>query len=111
MRKLLCEIFGKEPDLEVRAARNGIEALAQLHTYAPDVITLDIRMPGMDGLACLDRIMLERPCPVIMVSSLTEEGAAETLEAMALGAVDFVAKPSRAISLEIDTLTPILFAK
>jgi chemotaxis response regulator CheB len=51
-------------------------------------------MPGLDGLACLDRIMVERPCPVVMVSSLTEEGADETLEAMALGAIDFV--PSRA---------------
>ena len=61
--------------------------------FKPDVITLDIHMPQMDGLACLDRIMVERPCPVVMVSSLTAEGADATLEALRLGAVDFVAKP------------------
>jgi two-component system chemotaxis response regulator CheB len=111
MRRLLDEVFRAAGDFEIAHARNGVEALEQLHGFRPDVITLDIQMPEMDGLACLDRIMLERPCPVIMVSSLTDEGAAETLEAMALGAVDFIAKPSRAISLEIDALTPILLAK
>ena len=111
MRRLLSEIFGAAGDFEIAQARNGLEALELLHSFKPDVITLDIQMPEMDGLACLDRIMLERPCPVIMVSSLTDAGAAETLEAMALGAVDFIAKPSRAISLEIDTLAPVLLAK
>ena len=111
MRRLLGEVFRAAGDFEIAQARNGLEALELLHSFKPDVITLDIQMPEMDGLTCLDRIMLERPCPVIMVSSLTAEGAAETLEAMALGAVDFIAKPSRAISLEIDTLTPILLAK
>jgi two-component system chemotaxis response regulator CheB len=65
----------------------------------------------MDGLACLDRIMLVRPCPVVMVSSLTEAGAGVTLEALELGAVDFVAKPNRAVSLEIETLAPQLIEK
>ncbi len=111
MRRLLGEVFRAAGDFEIAQARNGIEALELLHSFKPNVITLDIQMPEMDGLACLDRIMLERPSPVIMVSSLTAEGAAETLEAMALGAVDFIAKPSRAISLEIDTLRPILLAK
>jgi two-component system chemotaxis response regulator CheB len=111
MRRLLDETLRAAGDFEIVLARNGVEALQQLHAFEPDVITLDIRMPEMDGLACLDRIMLERPCPVIMVSSLTEAGATETLEAMALGAVDFVAKPSRAISLEIEALAPILVAK
>ena len=111
MRKLLCEIFGKEPDLEVRAARNGLEALDQLHAYAPDVITLDIHMPQMDGLVCLDRIMLERPCPVVMVSSLTVDGANATLEALHLGAVDFIAKPEGAISLAIHDMADHLVAK
>ena len=61
-------------------------------------------MPQMDGLACLDRIMVERPCPVVMVSSLTAEGAEATLQALRLGAIDFVAKPEGAISLHIDEL-------
>jgi len=111
MRKLLCEIFANEPGFEVRAARNGIDALAQLHRYAPDVITLDVHMPQMDGLACLDRIILERPCPVVMVSALTVDGADATLEALELGAVDFIAKPDGAVSLGIDELAPELVAK
>ena len=68
-------------------------------------MTLDIHMPQMDGLACLDRIMIEHPCPVVMVSSLTAEGAEATLQALRLGAIDFVAKPEGAISLHIDELT------
>ena len=111
MRRLLDEIFRAAGDFEIALARNGIEALQQLHAFKPDVITLDIQMPSMDGLACLDRIMLERPCPVIMVSSLTDAGAAETLKAIALGAVDFFAKPSGAISLEIEALAPVLVDK
>ncbi|HEV2673785.1 MAG TPA: chemotaxis-specific protein-glutamate methyltransferase CheB [Aliidongia sp.] len=111
MRRLLDGIFQATGEFEVALARNGVEALRQLHEFKPDVITLDVRMPEMDGLACLDRIMLERPCPVIMVSSLTAAGAAETLESIGLGAVDFVAKPGRAISLEIDALAPILIEK
>lgn len=111
MRRLLGEIFAGEPDFVVETARDGAEALDKLHGFAPDVITLDVHMPGMDGLACLDRIMLERPCPVVMVSSLTADGAGETLEAMALGAVDFVAKPAGAISLRIGELAPTIVDK
>ncbi|MEJ1976022.1 MAG: chemotaxis-specific protein-glutamate methyltransferase CheB [Acetobacteraceae bacterium] len=111
MRKLLGEIFGAEPDVTVRFARNGLEALEQLHAYAPDVITLDVHMPQMDGLACLDRIMLERPCPVVMVSSLTAAGAEATLEALRLGAVDFFTKPDGAISLSIHEMAPRLVEK
>ena len=108
MRRLLGGVFTAEADFEIAYARNGIEALEQLRTFEPDVITLDVNMPEMDGLACLDRIMLERPCPVVMVSSLTEAGASVTLEAFALGAVDFITKPDRAISLEMETLAPKL---
>ena len=111
MRRLLGDIFASAGDFEVAVARSGAEALALLNEFAPDVITLDIHMPEMDGLACLDRIMLLRPCPVVMVSALTAEGADETLEAMALGAVDFIAKPRGAISLEIDVLAPVLVDK
>ncbi|WHO39368.1 chemotaxis-specific protein-glutamate methyltransferase CheB [Sphingobium sp. AP49] len=111
MRRLLTEIFSSAGDFEVTAARSGVEALAMLADVAPDVITLDINMPGMDGLACLDQIMVMRPCPVVMVSSLTEDGAEETLEAMALGAVDFIAKPKGAVSLEIDAIADDLVDK
>ena len=93
MRRLIGGIFGQETDFEVRFARNGLEALVDRRRYAPDVITLDIHMPQMDGLEVLDRIMIERPCPVVMVSSLTADGAEATLEALRLGAVDFIAKP------------------
>jgi two-component system chemotaxis response regulator CheB len=111
MRKLLGSIFAGEPDCEVRFARNGVEALDQLQSYQPDIITLDVHMPQMDGLACLDRIMVERPCPVVMVSSLTAAGADATLEALRLGAVDFIAKPDGAISLEIHRMAPLLMQK
>ncbi len=111
MRRLLSDIFTATGDFEVAVARTGAEALEKLEDVAPDVITLDIHMPGMDGLACLDQIMLQRPCPVVMVSSLTAEGADETLEAMALGAVDFIVKPRGAVSLEIDAVAPALIEK
>jgi len=111
MRRLIGEIFAEEADFDVRFARDGVEALAMLHESKPDVITLDIHMPQMDGLACLDRIMLERPCPVVMFSALTAEGARETVEALSLGAVDFVPKPSGAISLKVDEFAPMLVSK
>jgi len=111
MRKLLARIFSKEADFEVQLARNGLEALELVAAFRPDVVTLDIHMPQMDGLACLDRIMIEHPCPVVMVSSLTAEGAEVTLQALRLGAIDFVAKPEGAISLHIDELTDELITK
>lgn len=111
MRRLLGDIFRSQDDFEVDVARDGVEALAKLHSFQPDVMTLDVHMPNMDGLECLDRIMIERPCRVIMVSSLTDKGAEETLEAMQLGAVDFVPKPGGAVSLAIDDLKPLLIDK
>jgi two-component system, chemotaxis family, protein-glutamate methylesterase/glutaminase len=92
MRKLLERVLADARDFEVHFARDGMEGLEQLAAANPDVVTLDIHMPGMDGLACLDRIMIENPRPV-MVSSHTRDGADVTLEALRLGAVDFVAKP------------------
>ena len=111
MRRLLTDIFTMAGDFEITAARSGAEALSLLHSAAPDVITLDVHMPEMDGLACLDRIMLERPCPVVMVSALTADGAEETLEALSLGAVDFIAKPKGALSLEIGAIEAELVDK
>jgi two-component system chemotaxis response regulator CheB len=111
LRKLLGQVFAAEADFEVAFARNGVEALEQLKAFAPDVVTLDVHMPQMDGLTCLDRIMVERPCPVVMVSSLTAEGAEATLEAFRLGAVDFVAKPEGTASLHMEEWGPQLAAK
>jgi two-component system, chemotaxis family, protein-glutamate methylesterase/glutaminase len=111
MRRVLEDIFLQEGDFQIRLARNGIEAIELVRSFDPQVVTLDIQMPGMDGLACLRRIMIEAPRPVVMISSLTAEGAEATLEAIELGAVDFVAKPSGTVSLEIDRLRPMLLEK
>jgi two-component system chemotaxis response regulator CheB len=108
VRKLFGRVLSQDVDFDVRFARNGVEALAQLEEFKPDVITLDVQMPQMDGLACLDRIMVQRPCPVVMVSTVTAEGAEATLSALRLGAVDFIAKPTGAVSLRIDEFAPTL---
>ncbi len=111
MRKLLEGIFREEGDFDIRLARNGAEALELVRSFDPQVVTLDVQMPGIDGLACLGQIMIESPRPVVMISALTEEGAEATLEAIELGAIDFVAKPTGAVSLEIDRLRPTLLEK
>jgi two-component system chemotaxis response regulator CheB len=108
---LIGQAFSTQADFEVRFARNGREALIAIASSRPDVVTLDIHMPEMDGLACLDRIMIETPCPVVMVSSMTAAGANATLEALRLGAVDFVAKPTGAVSLRFDDLARPLIEK
>ena len=83
---------------EVELARNGRDALKRLPIFQPDVVTLDINMPEMDGLTCLAHIMSTHPCPVIMLSSLTSKGALATLEALELGAVDYLEKPGGTVS-------------
>ena len=110
VRKLLGQVFSTEPEFTVEFARTGIEALAKVRDFNPDVVTLDVNMPEMDGLSCLDRIMLDSPRPVVMVSSATAAGAEATLEAMRLGAVDVIAKPSGAVSLDIPEIAPKLIA-
>lgn len=111
MRRQLAKCFESEPDVEVALARDGEDALLKMREFQPDAITLDINMPKMDGLTCLAHIMEERPCPVIMVSSLTEKGAMATFEALELGAVDFIAKPDGTVSLSIDLVFDELRAK
>jgi len=111
MRKQLVNIFNDQDDVEISACRNGVEALQELHEYKPDVITLDINMPEMDGLTCLSKIMNERPSPVIMVSSLTHRGAMATYEALAMGAVDFIAKPDGTMSQKMELVGRELIAK
>jgi two-component system, chemotaxis family, protein-glutamate methylesterase/glutaminase len=111
VRKLFGRVLSEDIDFEVGFARNGLEALALLQEFKPDVITLDVNMPRMNGLECLDRIMVQRPCPVVMVSTATAEGAEATLNALKLGAVDFVSKPTGAVSLSIDEFAPIFKEK
>lgn len=111
MRKLLGQIFSAQPDFEIEFAADGVDALARVQTFKPDVVTLDVNMPKMNGLDCLDRLMVERPTPVVMVSSLTEADADATLEAFRLGAVDFIAKPQGAVSLYISEVAPELVRK
>jgi two-component system, chemotaxis family, protein-glutamate methylesterase/glutaminase len=111
VRKLFGRVLTQEPGFEVVFARDGVEALDKLDSFRPNVITLDVNMPQMNGLECLDRIMVQRPCPVVMVSSVTEEGADAALDALRLGAVDFVAKPSGAVSLHMDSFAPTLLEK
>ncbi len=111
VRKLFGRVLSEEAGFEVAFARDGREALERLDSFNPDVITLDVNMPQMDGLECLDRIMVLKPRPVVMVSSVTAEGAETALNALRLGAVDFVAKPSGAVSLRIETFAPMLIEK
>lgn len=94
MRKLLAEILNRDPEIEVvGTAPDPFVARDKIKTLRPDVLTLDVEMPRMDGLTFLDNLMRLRPLPVVMVSSLTAAGAEITLQALQLGAVDFVTKP------------------
>ena len=94
MRSFLADALGGDPGIEVvGSAPDPAVARQKIKALNPDVITLDIEMPGMDGLTFLDHLMRLRPMPVVMVSSLTQSGAAATLRALELGAADFVAKP------------------
>ena len=111
MRRQLMTLFQAEGDFEIRQARNGDEAVRENREFQPHVVTLDINMPEMDGLTALSLIMAERPVAVVMVSSLTNEGALATFEALNLGAVDYVSKPGGTISLSIDRITEQLVAK
>ncbi len=94
VRSLLAEIINQQPDMEcIGAANDPLAAREMIRELNPDVITLDVEMPKMDGLEFLSRLMRLRPMPVVMVSTLTERGAEVTLRALEMGAIDFVAKP------------------
>ncbi|MGI6552551.1 MAG: protein-glutamate methylesterase/protein-glutamine glutaminase [Bacillota bacterium] len=96
MRRVITAMLEKDPAIQVVGfARDGKDALEKIQRFKPDVITLDVEMPGMDGLETLQEIMGSNPLPVVMVSGLTAKGAQTTLKALELGAVDFVAKPEK----------------
>jgi two-component system, chemotaxis family, protein-glutamate methylesterase/glutaminase len=99
MRQLLTRIIGSDPELEVvGAAGDPFIARDKIKTLNPDVLTLDIEMPRMDGLTFLEKLMHGHPMPVVMISSLTDKGADTTLRALSLGAIDYVSKPKADVS-------------
>ncbi len=112
MRKAISQIIASDPTLEViDTAKNGREAVEKAIALKPDLITLDIEMPEIDGLTALSRIMSQAPTRVLMVSSLTKEGSRSALTALRLGALDFVAKDQSQITLAVDTLRDQILSK
>lgn len=112
MRKSLSLMLESDPQIKVVAtARDGFEAIEKIKMFKPDIVTLDVEMPRMDGLTALKIIMKECPVPVLMVSSLTIEGAEATLEALKLGAVDFIPKQLSYVSLDIVKIKDELIQK
>jgi two-component system chemotaxis response regulator CheB len=105
MRQLLSTLLSADPEIEVvGTAPDPHVARERIKTLHPDVITLDVEMPLMDGVTFLRKIMALRPMPVVMISTLTQAGAEVTLEALEIGAVDFVAKPTHDVVNEMTTL-------
>lgn len=112
MRHVIAGIINSDPQLEVIAtAKNGEEAIRKVADLRPDVITLDIEMPRMNGLDALKYIMKNFPTPVIVLSALTQEGAEYTFKALEYGAVDFIAKPSGYISLDLHKIRYEIISK
>lgn len=112
MRKIIPQILEEDKEIQViDTARGGLEAIKKIVQLKPDVITLDVEMPGMDGLETLNKIMKSYPTPVIMLSAYTPKGAEITLKALEYGAIDFVSKPSGEISLDIKKVQRELIEK
>jgi len=112
MRKVLTGLISSDAQLQVCGeARDGRDAIAQVETLKPDVISMDINMPHMDGLQATEVIMSSNPHPVLIVSSESREGAEVTLKALQLGAIDFVAKPSSGIDLDMSAIQDELCRK
>lgn len=102
MRKLISDLIAEDSSFEiVDTAKNGLEAVDKTIQHKPDVITMDVEMPVMNGIQSLQKIMTTCPTPVIMLSSLTNEGSKETIKALEYGAVDFLRKPSGSISVDL----------
>ena len=101
MRRAISAILDSDSEIQViGTAKNGVEALEKAHELKPDVITMDLNMPVMDGIECLERIRASLKIPVIMLSSYTKEGAAATMQALSKGATDFIAKPENIFDMK-----------
>jgi two-component system, chemotaxis family, protein-glutamate methylesterase/glutaminase len=112
MRKLIPNILARDPMIDVvGTAMDGAFALRKIEELRPDVVTLDLEMPRMDGMETLRMIMRRAPLPVVMVSTHSKEGAYATFKALALGAIDFVAKPKEASSGHLDAIAEQLIEK
>src|SRR5689334_18082471 len=112
MRQVLATLLAKDPDIEVvGSAPDPYIARDRIKALNPDVLTLDVEMPKMDGLTFLEKLMRGRPMPVVMVSSLTEIGCQTTLRALELGAVDFIAKPKIDLREGMEEIAQDLIAK
>ena len=111
MRKVIADMIAGSPEFRVvGTARNGLDALKQIHALEPDIVTLDIEMPELDGLQTLGYIMSETPRPVVMLSAAgTVDGTDLTIRALELGAIDFVRKPSGPVSLDLTSVRERLF--
>jgi two-component system, chemotaxis family, protein-glutamate methylesterase/glutaminase len=112
MRKVIKDMLESDQRIQVIAtARNGEDGIRKIKKLSPDVVTLDIHMPVMDGITALQYIMGECPVPVVMLSSATAEGADKTLQAISNGAVDFITKPSGSLSIENGQITKEIISK
>jgi len=112
MRNALSNMLSSDPEIKiVGTARDGLEALEKVASLNPDIVTMDVEMPRMDGITALRHIMEKNPVPVIMVSSITTEGAKVTLDALDLGAVDFIPKNLSDLSINIVKIREILIDK
>lgn len=112
MRKMITEILESDQRIQVvGTAKNGKEGLSKISQLSPDVVTLDIEMPIMDGMTTLENIMASNPLPVVMLASSTTKGSTDIIQAMAKGAVDFITKPSGPISLDIHQIREDIIEK
>lgn len=112
MRKIISDIINSDPGLEVvDKARDGKEALEKVLALSPDVVTLDVNLPLLDGISVLEEIMRQKPTRVIMLSAYTRAGTSTTIRALELGALDFIAKPSGEVSLDLPKLKDEIVSK
>jgi len=112
MRKAITDILNSDGEIQViDTAKNGVEALDKAEKLNPDVITMDLNMPVMDGLECLRRLQAISRIPVIMLSSYTKEGAYATMQALDEGAMDFIAKPGNIFEMKREDLKEEIIRK